>query len=250
LRYLFGFAKLSIFLGGFDLLRIKFTWFLPVVLAFVGLLDMSWAQEIVRFSNADGKRIYSNTEEIYRLLPPEKPKEIPQLLSLDGKSGPSPQIEQWISDISEQHGVDPELVKVVAKVESNFNRRAVSNRGAMGLMQLIPDTARRFGVSNVFDPRQSIEGGVKYLKFLSGMFPDNLPHVLAAYNAGENAVVKYKGVPPYRETQAYVRKITAVYNKKGNFLVASNRADSDRRIVSYRDRAGRIIYSNLDSAYR
>lgn len=231
-------------------MRLIFASFLALMIAPVTRPEGFLAQEIVKFSSPDGKRIYSNTEEIYRLVPHEFPTAGPKLIPIDDKSGPSPQIEKWIDEISDQHGVDPELVKAVAKTESNFNPRAVSHKGALGLMQLIPDTARRFGVANVFDPKQSIEGGVKYLKFLNGMFPENLPHILAAYNAGENAVLRYKGVPPYRETQAYVRRITAAYNKKGSFLVASNRGQPDRHIVSYRDTAGRTIYSNLDSAYR
>ncbi len=223
---------------------------LVLILATFAVPDLSSAQEIVTFSSPEGKRIYSNTEEIFRHMKQEAPRPAPTLIPLNEPPGPSPQIVKWIGEISQQHGVDPELVKAVAKTESNFNPQAVSAKGAMGLMQLIPETGKRFGVSNVFDPKQSIEGGVKYLKFLMGMFPDNLPHILAAYNAGENAVLKYKGVPPYRETQAYVRRITTAYNKKASFQLASNRGEPDRRIVSYRDVSGRVIYSNLDSAYR
>lgn len=209
------------------------------------------AEEIVKYASPEGKRIYSNTEEIYRLVKPSgKDVKPSKLVLLEDKSAVPAQIEKWIDEISEQQGVDPELVKAVAKTESNYNAYAVSNKGALGLMQLIPDTAKRFGVSNVFDAKQSIEGGVKYLKFLSGMFPNNLPYVLAAYNAGENAVLKYNGIPPYRETQAYVRKISAAYSKKGSFQIASNQSAADRRITAYRDNAGRVVYSNVDSAYR
>ena len=169
---------------------------------------------------------------------------------MEDKSAVPAQIEKWIQEISDQQGVDPELVKAVAKTESNYNPYAVSNKGALGLMQLIPETAKRFGVTNVFDAKQNIEGGVKFLKFLMGMFPNNLPYILAAYNAGENAVLKYKGIPPYRETQAYVRKISQAYSKKGSFLVASNQSAADRRITTYRDNSGRVVYSNVDSAYR
>jgi len=208
------------------------------------------AQGIVKFASSEGKRIYSNTEEIYRLVKvdglPEKPSLVPQ----ESKLAVPDQIDQWIHEISEQQGVDPELVKAVARTESNYNPYAVSNKGALGVMQLIPGTAKRFGVANVFDAKQNIEGGVKFLKFLMGMFPNNLPYVLAAYNAGENAVLKYKGVPPYRETQAYVRKVSNVYSKTGSFLVASNQPAADRRISTYRDNSGRIVYSNVDSAYR
>jgi soluble lytic murein transglycosylase-like protein len=218
-----------------------------------GFSESHQAQEIVRFASSEGKRIYSNTEEIYRLVKTDRVTEKARLVPLDDKSHVAAQLEQiekWIHEISEQHGVDPELVKAVAKTESNFNPYAVSNKGALGLMQLIPDTAKRFGVTNVFDARQSIEGGVKFLRFLMGMFPDNLPYILAAYNAGENAVLKYKGIPPYRETQAYVRKISQAYSKKGSFLVASNQSAADRRITTYRDNSGRVVYSNVDSAYR
>jgi soluble lytic murein transglycosylase-like protein len=205
-------------------------------------------QEIVKFSSSDGKRIYSNTEEIYRLLQAPAVGEPPKLVLLAGKSDSSSEIEQLIREISEQHGIDPELALAVARTESNFNPRAISHKGALGVMQLIPETARRFGVSNVWDPRQNIEGGVKFLKFLMGMFPDNLSHILAAYNAGENSVVKHRGIPPYRETQAYVRKITQLYNRKGHLLIAS--AQTEQRIVSHRASSGRVVYSNLDSAYR
>jgi len=201
-------------------------------------------QEIVKFAAPDGKRIYSNTEEIYRLAPAPPLANPAKLIPLGGKTGPNPEIDRLIREISERHGIDPDLVKAVAGTESNFNPRAVSPKGALGLMQLMPETAKRFGVANIWDPRQNIEGGIKFLKFLMGIYPDNLPYILAAYNAGENAVLKYKGIPPYQETQAYVRRITHAYNKKGNFLIASNQAEP--RIVSYKDNAGRVVYSNLE----
>jgi soluble lytic murein transglycosylase-like protein len=114
-------------------------------------------------------------------------------------------------------------------------------------MQLLPETAKRFGVVNVWDARQNIEGGVKFLKFLSGMFPNNLPYVLAAYNAGESAVVKHGGIPPFPETRSYVRRITAVY-RKGTVLTAES--EPSTVIVSFHDPAGRTVYSNLETAYR
>ncbi|HNY39857.1 MAG TPA: lytic transglycosylase domain-containing protein [Bryobacteraceae bacterium] len=104
------------------------------------------------------------------------------------------------------HGVDPALVHSVIAVESGFNPLAVSPKGAQGLMQLIPATARRFGVTDSFDAKQNIEAGVKYLRYLQDMFQDD-KLALAAYNAGEGAVMKYGGVPPYRETEQYVRKV-------------------------------------------
>src|SRR5437867_3253422 len=204
-------------------------------------------QEIVKVTGKDGKKIYANTEEVYQLVNNANPSETVKIQTTPANNRASQEIDNLIDHISGQHGVDPELVKAVARVESNYNPRAVSYKGALGLMQLLPGTAKRFGVFNVWDPQQNIEGGVKFLKFLSGMFPNNLPYVLAAYNAGENAGVRHRGIPPYRETQAYVRRITGLYNK-GSVLTAEN--EPSGIIVSYRDEAGRVVYSNLETAYR
>jgi hypothetical protein len=114
-----------------------------------------------------------------------------------------------IDSIAAQHGVEDSLVHSVIRAESNYNTRAVSPKGAMGLMQLIPSTAKRFGVSNPFDVRENVEGGVKYLKFLLDYYQDNYPKAIAAYNAGENAVDHFKGIPPYPETQMYVYRVAS-----------------------------------------
>lgn len=112
---------------------------------------------------------------------------------------------------AERERVDPRLVKSVMLIESNFNPRAVSRKGARGLMQLMPGTARRYGVRNSFDPHDNIRGGTAYLSDLLGMFDGDLVRTLAAYNAGEGAVQRYRGVPPYPETQEYVRRAMLVY---------------------------------------
>ncbi len=108
-----------------------------------------------------------------------------------------------------RHQVNPSVVAAVIRAESSGNPRALSRKGARGLMQLMPSTAKRFGVraDRLFDPEQNLEAGVRYLKFLIEQFPDDLARVLAAYNAGEQAVQRYGGVPPYRETRGYVRRI-------------------------------------------
>ena len=105
------------------------------------------------------------------------------------------------------HHVDVALVKAVMHAESGFNPNAVSSKGASGLMQLMPETAERYGVEDIFDPVQNVQGGVRYLKDLMVMFKDNHRLVVAAYNAGENAVRRYKGIPPYDETRDYVHKV-------------------------------------------
>lgn len=108
---------------------------------------------------------------------------------------------------SKKYGIDESLVKAVIYTESYFNPNATSHKGASGLMQLMPATAAKYGVSDLYNPRQNIIAGIKHLVYLQGLFPDNLKHVIAAYNAGENAVNKYNGIPPYRETQGYVKKV-------------------------------------------
>lgn len=118
-----------------------------------------------------------------------------------------------IADASRQHGVDPRLVAAIAGRESAYNPTAVSPVGAGGVMQLMPATARYIGVLNVFDERENVFGGVRYLRTLLDTFHGDLDLTLAAYNAGPGAVQKYKGVPPYRETQEYVRTVRAKYEK-------------------------------------
>jgi soluble lytic murein transglycosylase-like protein len=120
---------------------------------------------------------------------------------------PSANVSELVTSIASKHDVEPLLVDSVIRVESNYNPYAISPKGAMGLMQLIPDTARRFGVSNTFQPEQNIEGGVRYLKYLMQLYSGDERLALAAYNAGEGAVARYKGIPPYPETQNYVYKV-------------------------------------------
>ncbi|NDJ09724.1 MAG: lytic transglycosylase domain-containing protein [Acidobacteriia bacterium] len=112
-----------------------------------------------------------------------------------------------IDSIAVEHGVEDSLVHSVIRAESNYNARAVSPKGAMGMMQLIPATARRFGVNNPFDVRENVHGGVRYLRFLLDYYKDNYPRAIAAYNAGEGAVDRYHGIPPYVETQNYVFRV-------------------------------------------
>jgi soluble lytic murein transglycosylase-like protein len=123
---------------------------------------------------------------------------------------PSKQISDIVEQSSRAHHVDPLLIHSMIKVESNYNPYAVSIKGAEGLMQLMPPTARMLGVSNSFDPRENIEAGVKYLKFLQGLYGDDRL-ALAAYNAGPGAVEKYKQVPPFKETQNYVEQVGRRY---------------------------------------
>jgi soluble lytic murein transglycosylase-like protein len=122
-------------------------------------------------------------------------------------------VESWVNKIAPVYGIDPKLVLAVIQAESAFNQKALSSKNAQGLMQLIPATAERFGVRDVWNPVQNITGGTAYLNWLIHHFSGNVELVLAAYNAGEEAVERYQGVPPYEETRNYVRRIQALYKK-------------------------------------
>lgn len=126
---------------------------------------------------------------------------------------PKGPIFDLVQQLSPRYSVDPKLVLAIISVESGFNVRAISPKNAQGLMQLIPETALRFRVKNAFDPAQNIKGGLAYLQWLLAFFKGNVPLVAAAYNAGERAVERHRGIPPYPETRDYVRKITGLYGK-------------------------------------
>jgi soluble lytic murein transglycosylase-like protein len=119
--------------------------------------------------------------------------------------------DSWIRESATLYQIPEELVRAVIKVESDYDPRAVSRANARGLMQLVPETAERMMVTDIFDPRQNIFGGVRYLRVLANLFNGDLELTVAGYNAGENAVIRYGGIPPYAETQDYVEKVLFYY---------------------------------------
>ncbi len=133
--------------------------------------------------------------------------EVPPPVATSARFEPPPHTDQLVRSLAPKYELDPLLVLAVIEVESNFNPSALSPKNAMGLMQLIPETAQRFGVRKPFDARENVQGGMSYLRWLLAYFEGDLSLVTAAYNAGEGAVDKYRGVPPYAETQEYVRKV-------------------------------------------
>ncbi len=142
-------------------------------------------------------------------------------------------------------GVPAKLVEAVIEVESGFDAKAISPKGARGLMQLMPDTAVRFGVTDSFDPEQNVIGGTKYLRFLLDRYDGNIPLVLAAYNAGEGAVDQYEGIPPFSETQLYVENVLSVFHGGGRlFADASDSPHASPILFS----AGSGLFFSIDQS--
>lgn len=163
----------------------------------------------------------SETEVISTVEREASAKSVEQPPVTSGSATGNAGIDNLIKGAASRNGIDPQLMLAVMKQESSFNSRAISPKGAMGLMQLMPATARRFGVRDIFDPAQNIEGGAQYLRFLLDTFNGDVELALAGYNAGENAVARYGNrIPPYRETQDYVRKISAHYQRLKNGQIA------------------------------
>ncbi len=163
-------------------------------------------------------------------------------------------VSTLISQLSSLHKVDPSLVKAIIRVESNFNPNAISPKGAQGLMQLMPQKAEALDINNPFDPRQNIYGGVKHLRYLLDLFQGNVALALAAYNAGENAVLRYKTIPPFPETREYVKRVMSLYEPGGLHNSRDGRLEGKgsleegpqtNRVYSYIDEHGSIRYTNI-----
>ncbi|MGA8270379.1 MAG: lytic transglycosylase domain-containing protein [Candidatus Sulfotelmatobacter sp.] len=160
-----------------------------------------------------------------------------------GAAATAVDIDSAIEEAAARHNVDPNLVRAVVKVESNFNPNAVSRKGAMGLMQLMPSTARQLKLKNPFDPEQNVDAGVRHLKQLLENYGGDIKLTLAAYNAGAGAVARSSGVPRYAETQSYVRRITNLYYGGATFDPgAAVRAP----VIVQRDARGVLYISNTE----
>lgn len=159
-----------------------------------------------------------------------------------GLSSPGQPYDHIIRRIAHKYNVDPELIHSIIRAESNYNSQAVSPKGAVGLMQLMPGTAEELGIENLYDPTQNIEGGVRYLKSLLKTYDQKDDLVLAAYNAGRDAVKKHKGVPPYPETIAYIKRVKSYWHPK--------KPKSGRtKIFCFRDKSGKLVLTNNRNYY-
>ena len=225
------------------------------LVASMAVLVMAGLGHAAVYYHIDEEGVYhftnAPTKPYFRILPAFG---LPRDVNLT--SGPYADL---INRTAREHGIEPGLIKAIIRVESNFNPGAVSRKGAQGLMQLMPATAANHAVADAFDPGQNVAGGVRYLRKLLDLFGGDQRLALAAYNAGENAVLRYHGVPPYRETQQYVRTVLALH-RSGNFDPPARAAKPSapsrtvREVVYpqdgtggvYRslDREGRVIYTN------
>ena len=152
-------------------------------------------------------------------------------------------IEVMIREVSARYNEDPALIRAVIATESNWNSQAISRKGALGLMQLVPGTARQLGVYNAFDPKQNLDGGVRYLHTLLERYNGDLDRALAAYNAGPGAVDRARGVPQYRETREYVQKVTDSYFRPGSDRL-SHAFGAPRPIYRMVAEDGRVVFTN------
>lgn len=191
-------------------------WKLAVLpLCFCGAC-MATESQIYALTEKDGSVVLSNvpTDESYTLLVGEKPAPTPAVAATAGTAIRRTLFDSLIERAARQYGLQSELLHAVIAVESGYDPHARSPKGAGGLMQLMPGTAKRYGVTNAFDPEQNINGGARYLRDLMKLFNGELSLVLAAYNAGENAVRRNQNrIPQYRETVAYVPKVLSHYNR-------------------------------------
>jgi soluble lytic murein transglycosylase-like protein len=173
--------------------------------------------DIFKYVDPNGHVYYTDNAAAgseYRLIIRTRPKTYAK--DLKSMSGNKLKYGELIAKAAERHQVDPKLLHAVIQAESAYNANAVSSAGAVGLMQLMPDTARRYGVSDRRDAEQNIDAGTRYLKDLLAMFNADLKLAVAGYNAGEGAVIKYnRTVPPYPETQNYVQQVLSLYAKSG-----------------------------------
>ena len=201
---------------------------------------------VARFTNAP-------TTPDYRLL---QPGVLPSASRLTAAS-----LDGLIEAFAAEHSIDAALIRAVIRAESNFNHKAVSRKGAQGLMQLMPATIWRLSVGDAFDPHENIGAGVRYLRQLLDQFQGDLTLALAAYNAGENAVLRYRGVPPYQETREYVKKVLSLYRRTRGEPSRIRVASASSRAVEsppppppalYKalEASGAILYSNIPPIVR
>lgn len=191
-----------------------------IILSFISILGLSATSvaeaAIYLYQLPDGSRLLTDRpkyDSAYKLVrASRKIKNMGQHAAGRYRHTSKPQLRRYdplIRETADRYGVEMALIKAVIHTESYFNPNATSKKGASGLMQLMPETAERYGVRDLYSPKENLEAGVQHLKFLLRRYGNKLKHAIAAYNAGEQAVHKYGGIPPFGETRRYVKKVLA-----------------------------------------
>jgi soluble lytic murein transglycosylase-like protein len=231
-----------------------------ILLGIIGLCAMPAHAQIVSYLDSSGKRVFVNADPptparhgrpslVKAAVGPNGELRTPQSQSEASAQDAAAiqanrdKIDKMVHEVAERYHVDPALIRAVVETESHWNPAAVSRRGALGLMQLVPETAHRMGVNDVFDPKQNLDGGVHYLRTLLERYNGDLDRALAAYNAGPGAVDRAGGIPRYRETRAYVQKVTDSYFRPGSDRLSSvfGSHPSIYRVVQA---DGRVVFTN------
>jgi soluble lytic murein transglycosylase-like protein len=204
----------------------------------LGGISLLWAlsshADVIQYQGFDGRRYFANAVPATGAVQP-LPALRPRLARAPARENQQARLMSLVYPLAQQYDIDAHLVCAIIAVESNFDALAVSTAGAQGLMQLMPETATRYQVQQPFDPRANVEGGIRYLKDLWQRFGGDLPRVLAAYNAGEGAVERFGGIPPYPETQRYVARVLALY---GDHTASA-------KIYRYRTAQGSILFTDI-----
>lgn len=217
--------------------------FFPVIaaaLCAVACCSGTLAGEITVLRNAEGQTVYVNSEDKELRETVKRGGLSAALRVVNQRKNAIEGIDQYIEQVSLEQRLDSRLVRAIIQVESAWNVFARSNKGALGLMQLMPSTALRFGVRDPFDAKDNIHGGTRYLHYLLDRFSGDLTSSLAAYNAGEKAVDTWGTVPPFAETQDYLRKVNLIYAARRQEAALSTTA------ISRTAEGQRVIYTNLD----
>jgi soluble lytic murein transglycosylase-like protein len=233
--------------------------YVGMLLTMITLCALPAHGQIVSYMDSTGKRVFINAEPARAVRQAKASTTGASAAGLTASgtrpSAPLPplisaavlanreKIEVMIREVSARYRVDPALVRAVMETESNWNSAAVSPKGALGLMQLIPATAQQFGVSNAFDPGQNLDGGVHYLQMLLQRYNGDLDKSLAAYNAGPGAVDRAGGIPRYQETRNYVQKVTGSYYRPGSDRL-SRAFNAPRPIYRAVGVDGRVVFTN------
>jgi soluble lytic murein transglycosylase-like protein len=227
---------------------------LTTLVLFAAFFTQTASAQITKVVDQTGRQLFINAEPpltaklTATAARPRATIYLPAESSFTGQSRPALStdrdgVEKLVREAADRHRVDPALIRAVIETESNWNPNAYSRKGAVGLMQLIPTTAQRFGANDVYNPQQNIDAGVRYLKTLLERYNGNLDLALAAYNAGEGAVDRAHGVPAFRETRNYVHRVQDAYFRPGSGRLA-DAFINPRAIHRDVDSSGRIVFTN------